>query len=89
MRIHSETVVSGTPAGVAWGVTPEGFPVLALTGSQRTVILFESPQELMTFGAMASHQAVDWMQRVAPANGEGPRPASMLVGADNLPLVRG
>lgn len=88
MQISSETVIAGTPAGVAWGETPDGKKVLALTGSVRTLIVFDHPQELLMFGAMGSHQAVEWMQRLAPADGSGPRAASGLVGADNLPLVR-
>lgn len=87
MQIASEVVVSGTPAGVAWGATPDGKTVLALTGSTRTIIEFDHPNELLMFAAMASHQAVEWLQTAAPGAG-GPQRASGLVGADNLPLVR-
>lgn len=88
MQIASEVVVSGTPAGVAWGATPDGKTVLALTGSTRTIIVFDHPNELLMFGAMASHQAVEWLQRTAAPGAAGPQRASGLVGADNLPLVR-
>lgn len=94
MRVAIEAVVSGTPGGVMWGESPEGLPVLAVVGSgARMLVVFDSAREAIDFGAQASFAGVSMMMKAAGARGHAEpgeaAPASSLVGADGLPLMRG
>lgn len=93
MIVQIQPVVQGTPGGYSWGATADGRVALAIVGpSAQAIVVFDSPQEVIDFGAQASFSGVNAIlatQAASSPPAEGVRRASPIVGVDGLPILRG